>query len=274
MHSKEDNSVMYSGAEEVERTLNDDFLTEALLQSRRQELQVLEKRLLALSQRFDASLKIFDIGVGDGYVPLHFGKELIERIDEYVGIDNSAQEVAYCQKNIEKAGLSNKTQVFEFDATHLDDVSFRKPLPLPFHAVVCTYFTPGNFRPDEIELKQDASGKITSYPKEVLKKNKKFQKVFSDAYDLLCEGGELILGSTYIDSDATRLKQEEFYKKCGMHVITSADDSFTATQEGFWSQRFTEEKIYSYLDWVPRKQVEIVPLNGDNFSRMIVIKKP
>ncbi|OFZ24128.1 MAG: hypothetical protein A3D92_08835 [Bacteroidetes bacterium RIFCSPHIGHO2_02_FULL_44_7] len=264
---------MYSGAEEVERTLNDNFLTDALRSSRSRELQLLQERLLALSGKFETPLRIFDIGIGDGYVPLRFEKKLLENIEQYIGIDNSPQEIEYCEKNVRQAGLVGKVKALEFDATNLDDLSFRKKLPLPFHAVICTYFTPGNFRPDEIKLEWDARGRIVPYPKSVLEPNTKFQKVFSDAYDLLGSGGELILGSTYIDSPATRIKQEEFYKNCGMHAITSENDTFTATQEGFWSQRFTEERIFSYINWVVREDIKLVPIGTDSFSRMVVVTK-
>ncbi|OGG56733.1 hypothetical protein A2680_02170 [Candidatus Kaiserbacteria bacterium RIFCSPHIGHO2_01_FULL_55_37] len=272
--SKEKNkSVMYSGAEEVERTLHDEFLPEALRKSRHRELRVLQERLRALSRKFEAPLRIFDIGIGDGYVPLRFDKELLQDVEQYVGIDNSPQEVQHCKRNVRQAGLTDKIKTFEFDAIHLEDALFRQKLPLPFHAIISTWFTPGNFRPDEIKLEWDDSGRIVPYPKRVLEPNEKFQEVFSDAYDLLASGGELILGSTYIDSPATRIKQEEFYKNCGMHVITSEDDTFTATQEGFWSQRFTEERIYSYLNWVTRGDIELIPINTDGLSRMVVVTK-
>lgn len=267
-----DKSAMYS-SEEVERTLNDNFLTDDIRNARKKELEFLQKELSELYDFFKTPLKIFDIGIGDGYVPINFEKKLLENIKIYIGIDNSTRELEQCERNISKVGLSSKIKTFEFDATNLDDDSFCQKLSSPFHAIICTYFTPGNFRPDEIKLEEDKFGHITSYPAQVLNPNKKFQKVFSEAYKLLCEGGKLILGSTYIQSAATRLKQEEFYKNCGMHVITTEEDEFTATHEGFWSERFTDEKIYSYLNWIARENIKFVPLDKENFARMIVVTK-
>src|SRR3989344_3749574 len=116
MSAKKSDSIMYSGVEEVERTLNDEFLTNALRESRAQELQLLQERLLALYQTFRTPLRILDIGVGDGYVPLRFTKELLENIEQYIGIDNSPQEVRYCERNVRQAGLADKIKVLEFDA--------------------------------------------------------------------------------------------------------------------------------------------------------------
>ena len=271
--SEDDNkSVMYS-SEEVERTLNDTFLTDALRVARKKELELLQEELGTLYDFFKTPLKIFDIGVGDGYVPINLQRKLLNNIEGYIGIDNSLRELKQFEKNVHEAKLENKIRAFEFDANNLADVSFHQKLPLPFHAVICTYFTPGNFRPDEIKLEEDEAGHIKSYPIEILNPNKKFQKVFSEAYKLLCDGGKLILGSIYIDSPTTRLKQEEFYKNCGMHVISTKKDSFTATREGFWSQRFTNEKIYSYFNWIDRNKIKFLPLDSENFAQMIIVTK-
>jgi hypothetical protein len=90
--------------------------------------------------------------------------------------------------------------------------------------------------------------------------NKKFIEIFSTAYDLLEHGGEIVLGACYIDNDTTRLKQENFYKKLGMAIITDAEDTFTATREKFWSQRFTKEKLYNYFSFVPRERISFTHL--------------
>jgi len=63
--------------------------------------------------------------------------------------------------------------------------------------------------------------------------NLTFKTIFSNLYALLNPGGEIVIGACYIDNDATRLKQEHSYKKMGMTIITTNEDSFTATKEGF-----------------------------------------
>jgi hypothetical protein len=39
----------------------------------------------------------------------------------------------------------------------------------------------------------------------------------------------------------------------GMTIITDAEDSFTATKEKFWSQRFTQEKCILFIFVEPEK---------------------
>ena len=147
MNNNVKTGAMYN-SEEVEHTLDDTFITEALREARNRELELLKEKLSELYSQFKTPLKIFDIGIGDGHVPLHLGEELLANIKTYIGIDNSSREIKQCEKNIHKAHLQNLIRIFEFDATHLADSSFRQKLPLPVHAVLCTYFTPGNFRPD------------------------------------------------------------------------------------------------------------------------------
>ena len=59
----------------------------------------------------------------------------------------------------------------------------------------------------------------------------------------------------------------------GMTVITSNKDSFTATKEGFWSQRFTKEKLLAYLDFAEPQKVIITPLDTYNYAVQVKIKK-
>ena len=272
MEPKLGKEIMYT-AREASRTLDDDFLTDALRTARNKELLLLQDELLSLHAHLKERLRILDIGIGDGYVPLNCRKDVWAKIETYVGIDNSDRELERCEKNIRESGLENKVSTLKVDAAMLGDASLNPKWPIPFHAVLCTYFTPGNFKPEEIDLGVGGNGLILPYPDHVLSPNKKFQKIFSAAYTMLCDGGKLILGSVYRETPETRLKQEAFYKKCGMHIMTTEKDTFTATQEGFWSQRFTDEKIYSYLNWIGRQNIQMIPLDTENFAQMVVITK-
>ena len=84
-----------------------------------------------------------------------------------------------------------------------------------------------------------------------LETNRKFTRAFLAAYEKLNPHGELVLGSAYLDNRATREKQEHFYRHFGMHVITGEKDSFTASKELMWSQRFTPERFLAYLREIP-----------------------
>ena len=82
-----------------------------------------------------------------------------------------------------------------------------------------------------------------------------------------------MIGACYIDNDSTRQKQEESYKKMGMSVITSPEDSFTATEEGFWSQRFTKDKLKNYLHFVNPENIIFTPLDTYAYAWQVRVKK-
>lgn len=219
-------------------------------------------------------LTILDIGVGDGRVPLLLSKEPIWRkINLFVGFDNSKVEFKKAKNAIKKRNIENKVKIVYFDATDLNKKGSNEIFKHKYDLIICTYFTPGNFKPDAIKIETGKDGLIIPYPKNCLEPNKNFVQIFKDSYNLLKDNGKIILGSTYIDTDVNRIRQEEFYKKCGMTVITSKNDSFTATKEGFWSQRFTVNRIYNYFSWLDKAKIKFTPLDNYNFAQMIVISK-
>ena len=128
-----------------------------------------------------------------------------------------------------------------------------------------------NFYPDSFSFETGLDGQLMTASN--LERNEAFQRVFKTAYESLSQYGELVLGSVYVDNEETRERQEEFYRKCGMTVITTKDHSFTATKEGFWSQRFSRDRIKDYFCWVNPHQIQFVPLDSYNFAEMIRIKK-
>jgi hypothetical protein len=135
--------------------------------------------------------------------------------------------------------------------------------------VITTWFTAGNFYPDNFPFDsyKDSDKRLD------LSANKKFTTIFSNAYDILNPGGEIVIGACYKDNDATRLKQEESYHKMGMTLITDEKDSFTATKEEFWSQRFTREKMFSYLPFIPRENFRFTDLDPYEYAWQVRIRK-
>jgi hypothetical protein len=83
-----------------------------------------------------------------------------------------------------------------------------------YDLVITTWFTAGNFYPENFPFDTyEEAGEIMD-----LSNNEKFEKIFTSAYNLLELGGEVVIGSCYIDNDKTRKKQEEFYRKAGMTI--------------------------------------------------------
>lgn len=158
-------------------------------------------------------------------------------------------------------GLEEYADVRLLDAQKIDTLEEKYDL------IISTWFTVGNFYPEDFVFEGYEPGTYD------LSKNEKFSDIFRQAYDRLNSGGEIVIGSMYIDNDSTRKKQESAYRDFGWEVITDERDSFTATKGGWWSQRFTEEQVYNYLDFVPRENITFVPLDNYDYAMMVRIKK-
>lgn len=259
--------VMYSNSK-VDNTLKNQFMTPFLIQAQKDEFNYLQKIIQKQFKLLGSNLSILHIGIGDARVACWLKQSSVWKyINNIVGIDNSEMELKKAQENLKLHNISNTTLL------HLDAIDLNKVNSVPnnsYDLVLCTYFTAGNFKPEEIELTKIG---IKNYDPTCLQPNRKFIHIFHSAYQLLKPQGKIILGSTYINSEETRLKQEAFYKKCGMTVITSERDSFTATREGFWSQRFTIDQIYSYFPWTTKENITCISLDDYNFARMVIVSK-
>ena len=263
-------SPMYND-EKIMKTLDRSYMSEYLLQAQWAEFIKLKEVITELLKTQDAPLSVLDIGVGDGRIPLHLSglEELWGMIGSYDGIENSNPCIEQARKNVREKDLESKVHLFQLDARDLETAELLRFRT--YDLVLCTYFTAGNFAVDDFSFEPDESGTLHFLPH--LDSNLVFEKVFLSAYGLLRPQGEIVLGSVYIDNPATRKKQEQFYRNCGMEVITPPDCSFTATREGFWSQRFTEDKIYGYFHWVKPRNVHFLPLDTYQFAAMVRVVK-
>jgi len=257
---------MYS-EEKVINTLDEKYMTKYLFQAQKAEKKELEKVIYDLSKQLGRKLRILDIGIGNARVPriLSGIKKIWDLVKEYDGFDNSKEMLGRARSTITQYGLENKVRLFELDAKNLSQ------LDKSYDLIICTYFTAGDFSPPNFSFKTGKDGKLKTSPS--LEKNESFELVFRSAYNLLCEDGKLFLGSVYLDNESTRKKQEEFYRKCGMTIISRPTDSFTGTKERFWSQRFTPKRISKYFYWVKPEDMEILPLDKYDFAATVVVTK-
>ena len=256
---------MYDNENTVEKSFNTGYISESLLQAQWAEFIELKKVITEISLRNGRPVSILDIGIGSARIASHLCgiKEIWDMVVLYDGTDNAQACVDLSKKNIAALGIENKVSAYFFDALNLNQWEKK------YDMVITTWFTAGNFYPEDFpfETYKDSGQRID------LSKNIKFEKIFSAAYNLLNPGGEIVIGACYLDNDSTRLKQEESYKKMGMTIITDATDSFTATKERFWSQRFTKEKLLSYLHFVAREKIIITPLDTYNYAVQVRIGK-
>ncbi len=257
--------AMYDNTNTVEKSFDLSYISEHLIQAQWAEFIELKKVITELAIKKNAPISILDIGIGNARIPKHLCgvKEIWDVVGEYDGTDNAMACVDISNKNIAELHIQDKVTAHFFEATNLN--KWQKKYDL----VITTWFTAGNFYPDNFSFENyKNSGQRLD-----LSKNEKFDTIFSAAYNLLNPGGELVLGACYLDNDSTRQKQEESYNKMGMTVITDAEDTFTATKEGFWSQRFTKEKLYNYLHFAAPEKIIITPLDTYNYAMQVRIKK-
>ncbi len=256
---------MYDNPDIVERSFDLNYISEYLIQAQWAEFIELKKVITALADLKKAPISILDIGIGNGRVAMHLAgiKEIWDRISLYDGTDNATACVEISNKNMADLNLQKKVTAFHQDAKQLN------AWPARYDLVITTWFTAGNFYPDGFPFDSyQHAGQILD-----LGTNKNFTTIFSNAYDLLQEGGELVIGACYHDNNSTRLKQEAAYSKMGMTIITSPNDSFTATKEGFWSQRFTRKKLEMYLPFIDPRKISITNLDTYDYAMQVRIKK-
>ncbi|MBI3718752.1 MAG: methyltransferase domain-containing protein [Sphingobacteriales bacterium] len=254
---------MYDNENMVQKSFDTDFLPEELLQAQWAEFIELKKVITEIYQRKQSPIQVLDIGIGNARIARHLSgvKEIWDMIAVYDGTDNAEPCIKISNEVIKQLKIDDKVATHFFDAINLSQ--WKKKYDL----IITTWFTAGNFYPNDFDFDNYQPGTLD------LSHNKKFEQIFSGAYSLLNPGGEIVIGACYIDNDNTRKKQESFYKKMGMTVITNKKDHFTATKERFWSQRFTEEKLKAYLHFVDPGNISFTPLDTYNFARQVRIRK-
>lgn len=256
---------LYETEKSVEKSFDKDFIPEEQLQTQWSEFIELKKVIHEVYTLQKRPVSVLDIGIGSARIVKHLSgiKEIWDCISYYHGIDNAEACLALSAKIIKDLNIGDKVSLEFLEAKDLNKLNKK------FDVVITTWFTAGNFCPDNFPFEMyKGSGKKID-----LSKNEKFQQIFYDAYSLLHSGGEIIIGSCYIDNDSTRKKQENFYQKIGMEIITDELDSFTATREKFWSQRFTKEKLQNYLSFIAPEKIVCTALDTYNFAMQVRIKK-
>ena len=256
---------MYDNENTVKKSFDNSHLPEAQVQAQWAEFIELKKVIKEIYAAKHSPISILDIGIGNARIAKHlFGiKEIWDMVGTYDGTDNAMACINISNEIITALNIQDKVSVYFLDAMQLNE--WKKKYDL----IITTWFTAGNFYPGDFSFETYKESNI----KLNLTENKKFQSIFYNAYQLLNDGGEIVIGACYIDNDNTRRKQEDFYTKMGMTVITSKEDSFTATKERFWSQRFTKEKLYHYLHFVPTDKISFTPLDTYHYAMQVRIKK-
>jgi SAM-dependent methyltransferase len=257
--------AMYDNEKTVRASFDLNYISEYLIQAQWAEFIELKKVIYEIADRKKAPVTILDIGIGNARIPKHLCgvKEIWDKVALYDGTDNAMACVEISKEEIKRLEISDKVFVYFLDAADLN--KWEKN----YDMVITTWFTAGNFYPDNFPFQSyQGSGKRLD-----LSTNEKFTAIMKNAYNLLTPDGELVIGACYKDNDATRLKQEESYRKMGMTVITDKQDSFTATKDQFWSQRFTKDKLFSYLSFIPKEKFQFTSLDTYEYAMQVRVRK-
>ena len=256
---------MYDNENTVHKSFDENYLSEELLQAQWAEFRELKKVIAEIYLKKGSPISILDIGIGNARIVKHLYAipEMWDMIKSYDGTDNAEICINLSRKVAKDLKIDVKVKVYFLDAVNLNQ------LQKNYDLIITTWFTAGNFYPENFPF--DNYNQLSK--KLDLSKNEKFTTIFSTAYKMLSKNGEILIGACYIDNENTRKKQEQSYQKMGMTVITDAKDSFTATKERFWSQRFTKEKIYHYFKFVKRQKISFTPLDTYDYAMQIRVKK-
>jgi hypothetical protein len=257
--------AMYDNENTVKASFDLSYVSEYLIQAQWAEFIELKKAIHEIAERKGAPVSILDIGIGNARIAKHLSgiKDIWDKVALYDGTDNAMACVDISNDVIAELAIEDKVSAFFMDAKDLDKLNKK------YDMVITTWFTAGNFYPDDFPFNSyKGSAKRLD-----LTTNKKFTSIFRSAYALLNLGGEIVIGACYKDNNSTRLKQEESYQKMGMTIITDEIDSFTATKDQFWSQRFTKEKLFSYLDFIPQTKFKFIDLDTYEYAMQVRIMK-
>jgi len=257
--------AMYDNPSFLEKNFNQDHITEYLKQAQFAELVELKKQLVSMHKLIKKPITILDIGVGDGRMIKHLCQieEIWNLILKYDGIDDAQNCIEESNKLIDNFNLQDKVNIIKLDAVNL------KQLNKKYDLIICTWFTAGNFYPDDFQFDNYGQSKIDY----CVAKNPKFETIFKQAYGLLNDDGKIVLGSVYIDNKTTKKHQEAYYIKCDWQLITHKKDSFAATKEHYWSQRFTKKRIYDYFYFVDKSKIKFINLDTYKYAMQVVISK-
>lgn len=208
--------------EAVKRTLESAYCPEPIRRAREVQDQILKERLRG------GPYRIADIGCGNGYHAVMLGS--VSRL--YHGFELAPAIADTARALWQKEGIQH-AEIFEGDVASVE-------LQDEFYdLVLCLYFTPGNFR--------DQSDDLSLYSDAYLDQNPQFIRILSRFWQALAKGGSTYL-TIYQDVPEAEAAQFDYYENTGQTVVTAPGSRFVATEEGFWSVRWTKESLLSNLN--------------------------
>jgi len=230
----------------VKKTFDINFIPKLILEAVKNEWDFLDN----LNWN---NLRVLDIGVGEGRHPTKYAP----MCKKFVCVDISEDMIKMTQEKINEKNIKNVELILS-DAEHMDGIEDNS-----IDRVMCMYFTAGNFRRDNFDVK--------NYDPTEMEKNPKFINILKKMYKALNKGS--IYLTVYKDTKQAQDNQYAFYDQTSQHIISNRSDSFTATQEGFWSLRFSKERMLSNLSHAEIKSNQVIFHDLNEISWIVEIKK-
>ena len=136
--------AMYDNEKTVRASFDLNYISEYLVQAQWAEFIELKKVITEIAGRNKRPITILDIGVGNARIPKHLCgiKDIWDKVAFYDGTDNAMACVEISNNEIEKLNIADKVAAHYFDAANLD--KWKKK----YDMVITTWFTAGNFYPD------------------------------------------------------------------------------------------------------------------------------
>jgi hypothetical protein len=139
---------IYDTEDSVQRSFDTETMPEELLQAQWAEFIELKKVITELFHLQKREITILDIGVGSARVPHHLCliPEIWNMIAGYDGIDNAQACINLSKKLAADLHIEDKFFVMLLEAHELASLNKKYDL------VMTTWFTPGNFYPDNFSF--------------------------------------------------------------------------------------------------------------------------
>lgn len=134
---------MYDNKNTVQKSFDENYLSEELLQAQWAEFIELKKVIAEIYLKKGSPITILDIGIGNARIVKHLSAipEMWDMIESYDGTDNAEICVNLSRNTVNKLKIENKVRVYFLDAVKLNQ------LQKQYDLIITTWFTAGNFYP-------------------------------------------------------------------------------------------------------------------------------
>ena len=135
---------MYDNTNTVQKSFDENYLSEELLQAQWAEFIELKKVIAEIYLKKRSPITILDIGIGNARIVKHLSAipEMWDMIESYDGTDNAEICVNLSRNTVNKLKIENKVTVYFLDAVKLNQ------LQKQYDLIITTWFTAGNFYPE------------------------------------------------------------------------------------------------------------------------------